>query len=75
MIKKLIIKSHSFLEKLSARVAYWKFSLFNCEDDILKKSGMKIIETAKVINDDEIIDSTVLLWLSTIISFKKYVQK
>ena len=41
---------------------------FNNEDDILKKSVNKIIETRKANVYKEIIDSTVLLWLSSIIS-------
>jgi len=36
------------MQILSARVAYW-FLYFNYEDDILKKSEGKILETAKVI--------------------------
>ena len=48
---------------------------FNWKDDILKKSANKTIETAKILKKHEIKNSTVLLWLSTILSFKKYAPK
>ena len=35
------------MQILSARVAVARFFYFYCEDDILKKSANKIIETAK----------------------------
>ena len=43
-----ILKSWRLMQILSARVAGWSFLHFNCEDDILKKTANKIIETAKV---------------------------
>ena len=42
----------------------------------MNKIANKIIEAAKVgYDDNEVIDSMVLLWLLPIISFKKYVSK
>ena len=45
---KFILKSRRFMQILSASVACWRLSLFNCEDDILKKSDNRIIKTTKV---------------------------
>ena len=55
------------------RLKFIKFGLrlrkvTNNEDDILKKSANKIIETGRVMKIMQKIDSTVLLRLSSIIS-------
>ena len=55
------------------RLKFIKFGLrlrkiMNNEDDILKKSANKIIETGRVMKIMQKIDSTVLLRLSSIIS-------
>ena len=59
--------------KFEPRLKFIKFGLrlrkiMNNEDDILKKSANKIIETGRVMKIMQKIDSTVLLRLSSIIS-------
>ena len=65
--------TESEFNEFEPRLKFIKFGLrlrkiMNNEDDILKKSANKIIETGRVMKIMQKIDSTVLLRLSSIIS-------